>query len=82
VNTTNLVIPVGVSTPHAQMTRLSDAEIHARTTAARRVLGKELIILGHHYQRDPVIAFADKTGDSYGLSVHASAYREARFVVY
>ena len=88
MSTSNSVIRVAnalagaVSTPHAHVTRLSDAEIFARTSEARRALGAELIILGHHYQRDPVIAFADRTGDSYGLSVHAAASRDARFVVF
>jgi len=67
---------------HSNVTALSEDEIAARTLAAKRVLGSELLILGHHYQRDPVIRFADKTGDSYGLSRHAAASRDARWVVF
>ena len=43
----------------ADITRLSPQETDARITIARRSLGKDLIILGHHYQRDEVIQFAD-----------------------
>jgi quinolinate synthase len=68
--------------PHANVTALSEAEIAARTLAAKRALGSELLILGHHYQRDPVIRFADKTGDSYGLSRYAAETRDARWVVF
>jgi quinolinate synthase len=67
---------------HANVTPLSEAEIVSRTTAARRALGSQVLILGHHYQRDPVIRFADKTGDSYGLSQHAAEARDARWVVF
>lgn len=51
---------------------MSDAEIAARIEEARRILGKRVVILGHHYQRDDVIRHADLTGDSYQLSVMAS----------
>lgn len=44
----------------------------ARIAAARETLGKDALILGHHYQRDEVIRFADATGDSYKLSKIAS----------
>src|ERR1044072_5185304 len=47
---------------------LSDAEMEARIAAARAKLGSRLVILGHHYQRDEVIKFADYTGDSFKLA--------------
>ena len=47
---------------------LSDAEMDARIAAARATLGDRLVILGHHYQRDEVIKFADYTGDSFRLA--------------
>src|SRR4026207_939260 len=47
---------------------LSDAEMEARIAAARATLGERLVILGHHYQRDEVIKFADYTGDSFRLA--------------
>ncbi len=53
----------------------------ARIAAARRELGRECVILGHHYQRDEVIRFADYTGDSYRLS-QVAAQTEARYIVF
>src|ERR1041384_5708295 len=61
---------------------LSDAEMDARITAARKALGKRLVILGHHYQRDEVIKFADYTGDSYKLAGEISRHPEAEFIVF
>ena len=61
---------------------LSDEEMHRRIVAARDALGERLLILGHHYQRDEVIAFADYTGDSFKLAQQASAQREAEFIVF
>jgi quinolinate synthase len=53
--------------------RLSDDEMDARITAAKRALEGRLVILGHHYQRDEVIKFADFIGDSLKLARAASA---------
>jgi quinolinate synthase len=61
---------------------LSDAEMDARIAAARAKLGKRLVILGHHYQRDEVIKFADYTGDSYKLSQQVTRHPEAEFIVF
>ncbi len=61
---------------------MSDAELHERIEDARATLGSRVIILGHHYQRDDVIAHADITGDSYQLSVEASKRKEAEFIVF
>ncbi|HEU4597216.1 MAG TPA: quinolinate synthase NadA [Pyrinomonadaceae bacterium] len=61
---------------------LSDAELHERIEAARAELGKRLVILGHHYQRDDVIRHADLTGDSFKLSMQASERPEAEFIVF
>lgn len=57
-------------------------ETLARIAEAKISLGKRLLILGHHYQRDEIIAFADRTGDSYGLSAYAAKEREAEFIVF
>ncbi|MGA3352846.1 MAG: quinolinate synthase NadA [Acidimicrobiales bacterium] len=53
-----------------------------RVTTARSRLGDRLVILGHHYQREEVIQFADMRGDSFGLSRYAAEQREAEFVVF
>ncbi|MFP6673038.1 MAG: quinolinate synthase NadA, partial [Pirellulaceae bacterium] len=47
---------------------LSDEELSQRISAVRQQLGDELLILGHHYQQDEVIAHSDLRGDSYQLS--------------
>jgi quinolinate synthase len=57
--------------------RLSDDEMDARIAAAKRALDKRLIILGHHYQRDEVIKFADSIGDSLKLARAAAASGQA-----
>src|SRR6185369_17884338 len=61
---------------------LSDEEMDARIAAARAKLGRRLVILGHHYQRDEVIAFAGYTGDSYKLAQQVSRHPEAEFIVF
>ena len=60
---------------------LPDHSMDARIAAAREKLGKSTVLLGHHYQRDEVIRFADFTGDSYKLSKIA-AETEAKFLVF
>ncbi|HTM02254.1 MAG TPA: quinolinate synthase NadA [Vicinamibacterales bacterium] len=61
---------------------LSDAEMDARIAAARRTLGDKLVILGHHYQRDEVIKFADMTGDSFNLSRSIATRPNADYIVF
>jgi quinolinate synthase len=60
---------------------LPDHSMDERIAAARQKLGKSTILLGHHYQRDEVIRFADYTGDSYKLSKIA-AETEAKYLVF
>jgi quinolinate synthase len=60
----------------------SDPALVARATAARAALGDRAFLLGHHYQRDEVIQFADVTGDSFKLARQAAARPEAEFVVF
>src|SRR5438105_13598070 len=60
---------------------LPDNTMDARIAAARRELGDKVIVLGHHYQRDEVIRFADFRGDSYKLAQEA-ALTKARFIVF
>jgi quinolinate synthase len=61
---------------------LSDEEMDARIVQAKARLGRRLVILGHHYQRDEVIKFADYTGDSYKLAQQVSKHPEAEFIVF
>ena len=61
---------------------LSDEEMNRRIAAAKTALGRRLVILGHHYQRDEVIAFADYTGDSYKLAGQVSKHPDAEFIVF
>jgi quinolinate synthase len=61
---------------------LSDTEMDARIAAARAKLGNRLVILGHHYQRDEVIRFADYTGDSHRLANQIASRPEAEFIVF
>jgi quinolinate synthase len=60
----------------------SDPALVARAAAARAALGDRAFVLGHHYQRDEVIQFADVTGDSFKLARQAAARPEAEFVVF
>ena len=57
-------------------------ELVRHVTTARSRLGKRLVILGHHYQREEVIQFADRRGDSFGLSRFAAEQHDAEFVVF
>jgi quinolinate synthase len=61
---------------------LSDAEMEARILAAKQTLGEKLVILGHHYQRDEVIKFADFTGDSFKLSRQIASRPKADYIVF
>ncbi|MGO8876777.1 MAG: quinolinate synthase NadA [Acidimicrobiales bacterium] len=62
--------------------RASTEELSGRVSAAKRSLGERLVILGHHYQREEVIQFADARGDSFGLSRFAAQQHRAEFVVF
>jgi quinolinate synthase len=68
--------------PLANYKTLSNQELAARITAARKQLGKKLLILGHHYQQDEVIEHADLRGDSYQLSQLAASSSDCRTIIF
>ena len=61
---------------------LQDEEMALRIGAARAALGDRLVILGHHYQRDEVIRFADYTGDSFKLAGAIAKHPAADYIVF
>ncbi|MEE9277604.1 MAG: quinolinate synthase NadA [Dehalococcoidia bacterium] len=65
--------------PYLQM---SPDELRQRIAAAKATLGSRLVVLGHHYQRDDVIEFADFRGDSFKLAREAAARTDADFIVF
>ena len=60
----------------------SDPDLVARARAAKEALGEKVFVLGHHYQRDEVIQFADVTGDSFKLARDAAARPDAEYIVF
>ena len=71
----------GVECP-GDLPAASDPDLVARATAAKAALGDRVFVLGHHYQRDEVIAFADVTGDSFKLARDAAARPDAEYIVF
>jgi quinolinate synthase len=71
----------GVSCP-GELPPASDPTLVRRAEQARAALGDRAFVLGHHYQRDEVIRFADVTGDSFKLAKEAAARPEAEYVVF
>ncbi len=61
---------------------MDEAELNRRITAAREALASRLVILGHHYQRDEIIRYADYRGDSFKLAQLAAARPEADYIVF
>ena len=78
---TDLASERGVECP-GDLPAPSDPDLAERARAAKAALGDRVFVLGHHYQRDEVIAFADVTGDSFKLAREAAARPEAEFVVF
>ncbi|GAA4451227.1 quinolinate synthase NadA [Phytohabitans houttuyneae] len=71
----------GVECP-GELPSPSDPTLVERARRAKAALGDRLFVLGHHYQRDEVIQFADVTGDSFKLAREAAARPEAEFIVF
>ena len=71
----------GVDCP-GELSPASDPTLVERATAAKAALGERVFVLGHHYQRDEVIQFADVTGDSFTLARDAAARPQAEYIVF
>ena len=71
----------GVECP-GDLPAASDPDLVARARAAKEALGDKVFVLGHHYQRDEVIQFADVTGDSFKLARDAAGRPEAEYIVF
>ncbi len=71
----------GVECP-GDLPPVSDPDLVARARAAKAALGERVFVLGHHYQRDEVIEFADVTGDSFKLAKEAAARPDAPWIVF
>jgi quinolinate synthase len=78
---TDLSAERGVECP-GDLPAASDPDLVARARAAKEELGDRVFVLGHHYQRDEVIEFADVTGDSFKLARDAAGRPEAEFIVF
>jgi quinolinate synthase len=79
VSTTPFRIQAALPERYAEAT---PDELAARIGAAKAALGPRLLILGHHYQRDEVMCWADARGDSFGLSRLAAANHTAEYIVF
>ena len=71
----------GVECP-GDLPAASDPDLVERARGAKAALGDRVFILGHHYQRDEVIEFADVTGDSFKLAQQAAARPESPYIVF
>ena len=74
-------LPAGAR-PFAEYAALDAETIHRRMLDARERLGKRVVVLGHHYQRESIIEYADFRGDSFKLSQLASQQGEADVIVF
>ncbi|MBU0641507.1 MAG: quinolinate synthase NadA, partial [Planctomycetes bacterium] len=66
----------------AEYSRRTDAQLAERIGQLKQHFGQRLVILGHHYQQDDVIAFADLTGDSLKLAQLAAEQEAAEYIVF
>ena len=71
----------GVECP-GELPAASDRGLVERARTAKAALGDKVFVLGHHYQRDEVIEFADVTGDSFKLAKEAAARPDAPYIIF
>src|SRR5260370_6824127 len=74
-------IEAGVGCDFDSYLLVPDTALDDRIAAAKARLGRDIVILGHHYQRDEVVKFADFRGDSLNLSFQPSQ-AEGRYIVF
>ena len=68
--------------PQIPEAELSDENVLIELTAIKKRLGTKVVVLGHHYQQDDVIAFADITGDSLELARKAAEIKDAEYILF
>src|SRR5690606_19882442 len=68
--------------PEIPESELSDEKVLEELTAIKKRLGDRVVVLGHHYQQDDVIAFADITGDSLELARKAAEIKNAEYIMF
>jgi len=74
--------PVRWQTIPKEYLKLDEFDLHNRIMQAKNKLGNRVVILGHHYQRDEVIRYADATGDSFKLSLISAKEKSSEFFVF
>ena len=82
VNAMSTVLDPGPALELAPFKSLENEELTRRINAVRQALGSKLLILGHHYQQDEVIAQSDLRGDSYQLSQMAASSSDCRYIAF
>ena len=65
-----------------QYWELGAEQLVTRVRAARAALGERVVVLGHHYQREDIIQFADERGDSFALAQYAAQRPESEYIVF
>src|SRR6478735_4280961 len=68
--------------PQIKETELNDDEVLVELTKIKKRMGDKVVVLGHHYQQDDVIAFADVTGDSLELARKAAEIKNAEYIMF
>src|ERR1700716_1331744 len=76
------VLPPPETVEDALVAETTSEEVVARIHALKEELRDNVVILGHHYQRDDIVQFADRTGDSFELARFASELKEREFIIF
>jgi len=77
-----LELSVVAELPETLVAETTSQEVVARIHALKEKLRDKVVILGHHYQRDDVVQFADRTGDSFELARYASNLHDREFIIF